>query len=84
MDTAFDSNGGQRNGDPLNLLITKREISLDAKAYAASQRLGLQIHEVIDVPKTDAYICTGVYDPGSSKAGTIAIPLNYETVQIAR
>jgi VWFA-related protein len=73
-----------RNGEPLNLLITKRGISLDSKAYAASQRLGLQIHEVIDVPKTDAYICTGVYDPASSKAGTIAIPLNYETVQIAR
>jgi hypothetical protein len=72
------------NGEPLNLLVSTREISLDAKAYAASQRLGLQIHEVIDVPKTDAYICTGVYDPASNKAGTIAIPLSYEMAQIAR
>jgi|GEM_PF-4178536 len=31
---------------------------------------------IIDVPKGDFYLRTGIYDPGSKNAGTLEIPLS--------
>lgn len=64
-----------REGKPLNFVDTKAEILLQPKVYADVQRVGLQIHKEIDVPKEYIYLRTGVYDLKSSNAGTLGIPL---------
>jgi len=64
-----------REGKPLNLVVTKGDVSLDAKLWANVQHVGLQIHKEIDVPKEYVYLRTGIYDFKSSTAGTLGIPL---------
>ncbi len=64
-----------REGKPLNFVVTKGNVSLDAKLYASVQQVGLQIHKEIDVPKEYVFLRTGIYDLKSSTAGTLGVPL---------
>ena len=64
-----------REGKPLNFVVTKGEINLDAKLYASVRQVGLQIHKEIDVPRQYVYLRTGIYDLKSSTAGTLGVPL---------
>ena len=70
-----------RDGNALNLIVRKPEISLKRQTYAAAQTTGVQLHYDIDVPK-DALIkgevClrAGIYDLQSAKVGTLEIPLH--------
>jgi VWFA-related protein len=64
-----------REGKPLNFVVTKGDVNLDAKLYASVQQVGLQIHKEIDVPKEYVYLRTGIYDLKSSTAGTLGVPL---------
>jgi hypothetical protein len=64
-----------REGKPLNFVVTNGEIRLQPKVYAGLLQVGLQIHKEIDVPKGDAYLRTGIYDLGSNTAGTLGVPL---------
>ncbi len=65
-----------REGKPLNLVMTKGEVSLQPNEYAALQKGGLQIHKEIDVPAGGyVYLRTGIYDMGSSTAGTLGVRL---------
>jgi len=70
MLVAYDS-----KGKPLNLVVTRNEISIPAKDYPSVQRGGLQIHREIDVPKAEAFLRTGIYDLRSDNAGTLGVPL---------
>jgi hypothetical protein len=51
-------------------------LNLDAKTYAAIQHSGIPAHLEIDLPQSDVYLATGIYDLESGKAGTLEIPLN--------
>lgn len=64
-----------REGKPLNLVITKGDVRLKPDEYANVQRGGLQIHKEIDIPNGYAYLRTGVYDLKSNNAGTLGVPL---------
>ena len=64
-----------REGKPLNFVVTKGDVNLDAKLYASVQQVGLQIHKEIDVPKQYVYLRTGIYDLKSNTAGTLGVPL---------
>jgi VWFA-related protein len=64
-----------REGKPLNSVVTKGELVLKPEDYANALKLGLPIHEEIDVPKKDVYLRTGIYDMGSDAAGTLGFPL---------
>jgi VWFA-related protein len=64
-----------REGKPLNFVVTKGDVNLDAKLYANAQQVGLQIHKEIDVPKQYVYLRTGIYDLKSNTAGTLGVPL---------
>ena len=64
-----------REGKPLNFVVTKGDVNLDAKLYANTQQVGLQIHKEIDVPKEYVYLRTGIYDLKSNTAGTLGVPL---------
>jgi hypothetical protein len=67
---AFD-----HDGKILNILKRSSKLAMDPKVYAATQTVGLQIHEEIDVPPGDVYLRTGIYDLNSGNCGTIGIPL---------
>ena len=64
-----------REGKPLNFVVTNGQIQLQPKVYAGLLQVGLQIHKEIDVPKGDVYLRTGIYDLGSNTAGTLGMPL---------
>jgi VWFA-related protein len=67
---AFDD-----DGKILNILKRSSKLVMDTKVYAATQTVGLQIHEEIDIPPGDAYLRTGIYDLNSGSCGTIGVPL---------
>lgn len=74
-----------RDGNVLNLLVSKPEISLKRESYATAQRAGVQLHCEIDVPnsalsKDDVYLRSGIYDLQSTNAGTLEIPLHAPSV----
>lgn len=64
-----------REGKPLNMVLTKGSLVLQPKVYASILKLGLQLHKEIDVPKQDVYLRTGVYDIDSDSVGTLGFPL---------
>jgi VWFA-related protein len=64
-----------REGKPLNFVVTKGDVNLDPKLYENTQKVGLQIHKEIDVPQEYIYLRTGIYDLKSNTAGTLGVPL---------
>jgi VWFA-related protein len=68
---AFD-----REGKPVNFVVTKNDLTLRPDAYAGLQQVGLQIHKEIDVPREDVFLRSGIYDLQASTAGTLGIPLH--------
>lgn len=51
-------------------------MNLDSQAYAAVQHSGIPAHFEIDLPRSDLYLATRVYDLETGKAGTLEIPLH--------
>jgi VWFA-related protein len=68
-------------GKPVNMVEKKAGILLKPDTYKAFETVGLQLKSEIDVPKGENVLRVGVYDPGSSKAGTLAVPLSEEPVR---
>lgn len=64
-----------QEGKPLNLVVSKGEISLQPNEYASVLKGGFPIHKEIDVPQGRAFLRTGVYDLNSAHAGTLGLPL---------
>lgn len=73
-----------REGKPLNLVITPGDIVLKPKDYAAVQRGGLQIHKEIDLPKDYVYLRTGIYDLKAGTAGTLGFPLSEAAAPVGK
>jgi hypothetical protein len=65
-----------RDGKALNWTGQTLGLTLDAKTYAAIQKSGIPAHLEIDVPQTDVYLATGIYDFEAKKAGTLEIPVD--------
>ena len=64
-----------RDGKAVNWAGATQGMNLDPNAFASIQKSGIPVHAEIDLPNTDVYLETGVYDWGSGKAGTLEIPL---------
>ena len=64
-----------REGKPLNFVVSNGDYKVRPDVYANLQKVGLQIHKEIDVPKAYVYLRTGVYDVSSGTAGTLGVPL---------
>jgi VWFA-related protein len=64
-----------RDGKAVNWAEATQGMNLDPKVYAEIQKSGIPAHAEIDLPNTDVYLETGIYDWGSGKAGTLEIPL---------
>ena len=65
-----------RDGNPLNWAGGAQVMNLTPEVYAAIQKSGIPAHLEIDLPNTDVYLETGVYDWSSGKAGTLEIPIH--------
>ncbi|HEX6802297.1 MAG TPA: VWA domain-containing protein [Terriglobales bacterium] len=65
-----------RNGNPANSIVKSELISLNPQLYAAFAKVGVQLHEDIDVPSGSTYLRTGIRDVASGKSGTLEIPLH--------
>lgn len=68
---AYDS-----DGKALNAISKKIPIRLGPDLLAKMQRVGLQLHEEIDLPEADVLLQTGIYDLTANHAGTLQIPLH--------
>lgn len=68
---AYDS-----DGKALNAISKKIPIRLRPDLLAKMQRVGLQLHEEIDLPEADVLLQTGIYDLTANHAGTLEIPLH--------
>jgi hypothetical protein len=64
------------DGKALNWTGQTMGLNLDAKTYAAIQHSGIPAHLEIDLPNTDVYLATGIYDLQANKAGTLEIPID--------
>jgi len=73
-----------QEGKPLNLVVSKGEVSLQANEYASVLKGGLPIHKEIDVPEGRVYLRTGIYDLNSSNAGTLGVPLTTVTTPASK
>jgi hypothetical protein len=78
-----------RDGNALNLVVRKPEISLKPQTYATAQMAGVQLHYEIDVPKgaltkDDVFLRAGIYDLRSTNVGTVEIPLHAATAVTAK
>ncbi len=67
--------GYDRDGKPLNWMVRMLQLTLPPDRYAVAQARGVSFSLEIDVPTAAVYLRSGVYDQGSSKAGTLEIPL---------
>jgi VWFA-related protein len=67
--------GYDRDGKPLNWMVRMLELTLPPDRYAVAQAKGVSFSLEIDVPTATVYLRSGVYDQGSSKAGTLEIPV---------
>jgi VWFA-related protein len=72
-----------RDGNAVNWVGATQEMNLKPEIYAAIQKSGIPVHMEIDLPNTDVYLETGVYDWGTEKAGTLEIPLGPSNAQSA-
>jgi VWFA-related protein len=72
-----------RDGKALNWTGQTMGLTLDAKTYTAIQHSGIPAHLEIDLPNTDIYLATGVYDFSANKGGTLEIPVNYSKFAMA-
>jgi len=64
------------DGKALNWAGGTLRMDLDAATYADTLKSGLKGHAEIDVPVTDVYLATGVYDLETGKAGTLEVALD--------
>ena len=65
-----------RDGNAVNWASATQAMELKPEIYAAIQKSGIPAHIEIDLPNTDVYLETGVYDWSTGKTGTLEIPLH--------
>jgi VWFA-related protein len=64
------------NGDILNFVKKRSNLTMESKVYEATQQVGMQAHEEIDLPTGEINLRIGIYDLNSGKCGTVGATLN--------
>jgi VWFA-related protein len=72
-----------RQGQSVNWTGGTQQMHLRPETFAAIRNSGIQAHAEIDLPNTDLYLMTGIYDWATGKAGTLEIPLHPPTTTTA-
>ncbi|HTQ59155.1 MAG TPA: VWA domain-containing protein [Candidatus Solibacter sp.] len=73
----------EKNGNPLNLVMSKEEIKLPAQVVDSGKNIEIHARQEIDVPVGFVYLRTGFYEQSSGNVGTIGVPLNSPNVAAA-
>ena len=61
-------------------MVSRRaEVSIQPDVFKEFQKVGLQVHDEIEIPLGESYLRTGVYDYGAGTVGTLGIPVNIST-----
>jgi hypothetical protein len=68
----------------LNFVKKRSNLKMDSKMYEATQQVGMQVHEEIDVPTSEVYLRVGIYDLNSGKCGTVGAALNGSSAQLSK
>jgi hypothetical protein len=68
-----------RDGKAVNWTGATQLMNLEPKIYTAIQKSGIPVHTEIDLPNTDLYLETGIYDWNTGKAGSLEIPIHPAT-----
>jgi len=68
-----------RDGNAVNWIGGTQMMNLKPENYAAIKKSGIPAHMQIDLPNTDVYLVTGVYDWNTGNAGTLEIPIHPPT-----
>ncbi|MGB9029165.1 MAG: VWA domain-containing protein, partial [Acidobacteriaceae bacterium] len=63
------------DGKRVNYSDTGLEVDLTAQELARALRLGIPVHQEIDLPAGDVYVRLGVRDATSGRLGTVEIPI---------
>lgn len=63
------------DGKALNWVGGTMVLNLNPTTYLEIQKTGIRAHAELDIPQTNVYLSTGVYDLNANKAGTLEIPL---------
>lgn len=72
-----------KDGKAVNWTGGTMILNLDPATYADVQKSGIRAHAELDLPRTNIYLATGVYDLAAHKAGTLEIPLAPAPTHIA-
>jgi VWFA-related protein len=72
------------NGDILNFVKKRSTLTMDPKVYEATQQVGMQVHEEIDLPAGEIYLRVGIYDLNSGKCGTVGAALTSSAAQLSK
>ena len=72
------------NGDVLNFVKKRSNLRMEPKVYEATQQVGMQVHEEIDVPAGESYLRVGIYDFNSGKCGTVGAALSASAAQVSK
>ena len=72
------------NGDIVNFVKKRSNLTMDSKMYEATQQVGMQVHEEIDVPAGEINLRVGIYDLNSGKCGTVGAALNGSSAQLSK
>jgi VWFA-related protein len=72
-----------RAGNAVNWVGVTQEMDLKPEIFAAIQKSGVPVHLEIDLPNSEVYLETGVYDWSSGKAGTLEVQVNIVKVAAA-
>jgi VWFA-related protein len=72
------------NGDILNFVKKRSNLKMEPNMYEATQQVGMQVHEEIDVPAGESYLRVGIYDLNSGKCGTVGAALNGSSAQLSK
>jgi len=72
------------SGDLLNFVKKRSSLTMDPKVFEATQQVGMQVHEEIDLPAGEIYLRVGIYDLNSGKCGTVGAALTSSTAQLSK
>ena len=67
--TAWDPNGKALGGNAFTYSFT-----VTPAEYLKSGEIGVQFHQIIDIPAGQVFLRLGIYDPASGHMGTLEIP----------
>jgi VWFA-related protein len=67
--------GYDRDGKALNWIVRELQLAVPPDRFAEVNTMGFPVHLEIDLPTSDIYLRSGVYDLGWNRAGTLEVPL---------